>query len=122
MKRSDRNDKFYEYTENDHGHAVRRTCYCVGEKLLLGKLCDKWPSIRTIGMVKTYRRNNESGEETTLMQYFITSLGKDAEAIINFKRRHWEIENGLHCTLDVVSGGGFEQEEDELGRKLFTYY
>lgn len=110
LKRSDRNDKFYEYTENDHGYAVRRTCYCVGEKLLLGKLCDKWPGIRTVGMVKTCRRNNKTGEETTLRQYFITSLGKDAEAITNFKRRHWEIENGLHRTLDVVFG-------EDLSRK-----
>lgn len=82
-------------------------------KLLLGKQCHKWPGIRTVGMVKTYKRNNKTGEETTLMQYFITSLGKDTEAITNFKKWHWEIENGLHCTLDVIFG-------EDLSRKRWT--
>lgn len=55
-------------------------------------------------MIKTYRRNNKTDEETTQTQYFITLLGKVAEAMTNYKRKHWEIENGLHRTLVVVFG------------------
>lgn len=61
-------------------------------------------------MIETCRRNNKTNEETTQTHYFITSLGKDAEVITNYKRRHWEIENGLHRTLDVVFG-------EDLSRK-----
>lgn len=111
LRRSDRNDRYYEYTENDHGYTVRRTCYSVEEKRLLGRLYYNWPGIRTVGMIKTYRRNNKTDEETTQTQYFITSLGKDAEAITNYKRKHWEIENGLHRTLDVVFGEDLSQKK-----------
>lgn len=110
LRRCDRSDKYNEYTENDHGYTITRTCYSVEEKRLLGKLYHDWPGIRSMGMIRTCRRNNKTNEETTLTQYFITSLGKDAEAITNYKRKHWEIENGLHRTLDVVFG-------EDLSRK-----
>ncbi|MFB6248198.1 MAG: ribbon-helix-helix protein, CopG family [Salinibacter sp.] len=42
------------------------------------------------------------GETETERRYLIFSLKADAEKILEASRRHWQIENEPHWTLDVV--------------------
>jgi predicted transposase YbfD/YdcC len=36
------------------------------------------------------------------VRYYISSLGSDAERILQIVRKHWTIENELHWVLDVA--------------------
>jgi predicted transposase YbfD/YdcC len=42
------------------------------------------------------------GKETQYVRYYISSLGSDAERILQIVRKHWTIENELHWVLDVA--------------------
>lgn len=107
-----RNDEAVIVDEKAHGYIVTRSCFTVQEKYMLGPLYKKWPGIKTFGVFKTTRSNKNTGEETEDIQYFITSLGKDAASLIMHKRNHWQVENGLHRTLDV------EFNEDDSRKKM----
>lgn len=82
---------------------------------MLGSMYRKWAGIKTFGVFNTIRKNKKTGEETKDTQYFITSLGKDAAELIMHKRNHWQVENGLHRTLDV------EFKEDDSKNKLMCF-
>lgn len=107
-----RNDKQEEVDEKGHGFLVRRQCYSVEEKLMLGKEHLRWKDLRTFGQITIIRTNKTTGETTTTPHYFITSLGKEAKELINYKRDHWKVENSLHRTLDV------EFNEDNSQKKM----
>lgn len=111
-KRESRNDEVIIVDEKAHGYIVSRSCFTVQEKYMLGSMYRKWKGIKTFGVFNTIRRNKRTGEETKDTQYFITSLGKDAAELIMYKRNHWQVENGLHRTLDV------EFREDDSKKKM----
>lgn len=107
-----RNDRWEDIDEKGHGFVVNRKCYTVEEKFMLGKEYKLWDGIRTFGLITITRTSKTTGEETITPHYFITSLGKDAKELINYKRAHWQIENALHRTLDV------EFNEDNSQKKM----
>lgn len=107
-----RNDTEELVDEKGHGFLVTRECYTVEEKYMLGMEQRRWTGLRTFGLIQITRINKNTGEKTVTPHYFITSLGKDAKAIIEYKRAHWAIENGLHRTLDV------EFNEDDSKKKM----
>ena len=111
-KRESRNDEATIVDEKGHGYTVIRSCFTVQEKYMLGSTYRKWTGIKTFGVFNTIRKNKKTGEETKDTQYFITSLGKDATELIMHKRNHWQVENGLHRTLDV------EFREDDSKKKM----
>lgn len=60
-----------------------------------------WVGLVGVGMVKSsVWEKNVLREET---RYFVTSL-VDVEKFADVVRKHWSIENHLHCRLDVVFG------------------
>jgi len=107
-----RNDQQEEIDEKGHGFIVLRECYSVEEKYMLGEEQRHWIDLKTFGLIKITRTRKTTGERSTSLHYFITSLGKDAKALLKHKRAHWGIENGLHRTLDV------EFKEDSSRKKM----
>ena len=44
------------------------------------------------------------GKTSSETRYFLTSLAANAQKVLHAVRTHWEVENKLHWTLDVVFG------------------
>jgi predicted transposase YbfD/YdcC len=60
----------------------------------------RWRDLRAIGMVRAER--TLGGKTSVEQRYFITSLDGTARTFGEAVRIHWEIENVVHWTLDVV--------------------
>jgi len=43
-----------------------------------------------------------TGEESICLRYYISCLPLNPEHFLECSRKHWEVENSLHWTLDVV--------------------
>ncbi len=72
---------------------------------------DRWEKLRTIGYERKTITNKETGERHKEGRYYLCSIRPIAELFAIVVRRHWNIENNLHWTLDVVF------REDSLGSK-----
>lgn len=93
-------------TDKDHGRIEKRECFATADPRCLA-LVDpqsQWPSLRSLAMVRRYRRetNEDAGQESVQTAYYITSLEADSATVLDASRTHWSIENGLHWTLDVA--------------------
>lgn len=106
-----RNDEAEEY-EDSHGRLVRRWCFLSAEMRCLGEVHNKWPGVCSFGVIRTERTMKSTGKTTVENHYFISSLGRNAEIIMHYKREHWRVENNLHWRLDVQYG------EDDDRKKL----
>lgn len=99
--------KDYYACEHSFGHGryeKRECCICEDIDWLYNK--EKWSNINGIGVI---RCRVEKDEKVSIQHhYFIYSCkGMTAEQLMNAKRKHWGIENGLHWVLDM------EFREDE---------
>ncbi|GAA6618972.1 ISAs1 family transposase [Scytonema sp. NUACC26] len=90
-----------EFRQDELGHGRQEIRQCV----VLSNIQDlidpenKWSSLTSIGMINSWRTENET---TTLeTRYFISSLPNNAELLAQGARTHWSIENKLHWVLDV---------------------
>ena len=61
----------------------------------------EWSNLNGIGMVRSWRFNKKTGEESCEIRYFITSL-RTVEKAAYALRAHWGIENNLHCVLYMI--------------------
>jgi predicted transposase YbfD/YdcC len=85
-----------------HGRIEVRECWSTSnpEYLNLIRGVQNWAGIRSIAMIVCTRIID--GKETQYVRYYISSLGSDAERILQIVRKHWAIENELHWVLDVA--------------------
>jgi predicted transposase YbfD/YdcC len=92
-------DQFHSTVEKGHGRLeIRRYAVMENTEYLLG--AEKWPQLRSIGMVESERRLN--GQISSVEQrYYILSLNSDVKRFADAVRHHWSIENQLHWVLDV---------------------
>lgn len=90
---------FYEQTEGDHGRIETRRVWVTPEVDWFEDRA-QWKGLKSFAAVECERT---VGEKTSCeRRYFISSLkGDDAKAIAKAVRHHWQIENGLHWSLDV---------------------
>ena len=115
-RRDSRNEEAVIVDDKAHGFQVTRSCFTVQEKYFLGELYKDWTDIKTFGMFKNVRVNKTTGEKIVDIQYFITSLDKNAERLVNYKRNHWAVENALHRTLDVEFNEDDSQKKENSAR------
>lgn len=82
-----------------HGRIEARAYY-VKSAEELGEAGEKWPDLKTAGMVMSYR--HVKGHEPQLsFRYYISSADLTEQEFANSVRKHWLVENSLHYVLDV---------------------
>lgn len=104
----DRPELFYETIEKSHGRIDRRICQ-VGYAPR-GPIVSSWQGIHSFAMVINER--TKGALTTSQVRYFISSLPPDPNRFSSAIRNHWQIENNLHWTLDVIF-----REDADLKRK-----
>jgi hypothetical protein len=85
-----------------HGRTEKRTIRT--STLINGYLSD-WPGIGQVYWLR--RERTHRGQTSVEDEYGITSLSRDqadAARLLNLRREHWRIENGLHYVRDVTLG------------------
>lgn len=92
----------WETIESGHGRIETRRYWTISEAEYLRYLDPqgRWADLGSIGMVEAERL---VGDQTSReVRYYVSSLAGDAREFSRAVRRHWEIENCVHWTLDVV--------------------
>lgn len=92
---------FYEDFDAGHGRVETRQCWIIDLQKYKGCFSnlDKWKNLKKIVMIKTKREmKNKTTADT---RFYITSRDSDAKFFCESIRKHWEVENSLHWTLDV---------------------
>lgn len=93
-------DDVFETRERGHGREEIRRCELLSDVSYLDP--HGWPGLCSVARV-TYQRTvkTHTSVETRI---FLSSLNADAQTHLHAVRTHWEVENKLHWTLDVVLG------------------
>ena len=86
-------------SEQGHGRVELR-CAWISAELPAEVTAAAWPGLRSIGMVQATR--TVAGESSVEQRFYLTSLPPEAEPFAQAVRKHWEIENQLHWSLDVT--------------------
>ena len=95
-------DRFHEPEHKAHGRIEERTVqsYNIDQRIRKKLQLDEWANCKSI--IEINRKQLVNGQLSDEKQYYISSVqvsAKDSAAMI---RDHWNIENKLHWTLDVV--------------------
>ena len=61
-----------------------------------------WVDLKAV--VQVIRRRQEGDKESTEVSYYLSSSEAAAQVLAEGIRAHWSIENGQHCSLDVLFG------------------
>jgi predicted transposase YbfD/YdcC len=101
-----REDHTYGFTisthkevDGEHGRIETRQYWQVNTpEHLNGKA--EWKDLRSVGLVEATRE--VSGNKSTEIRYYLSSLQVDAKRFAEAVRGHWGIENSCHWILDVV--------------------
>lgn len=94
-------------TEHAHGRDEVRVCTVTDDLSHIRNL-EKWEGLQSIVQVTSTR--TVEGETSTAVRYFISSLPPQASQTLSVVRAHWEVENGLHWSLDV----SFREDESRV--------
>ncbi len=90
--------------DGGHGRVGTRDVWVTDELGWPGPGRDRWPGLRSVGVVGS-TREVRPGPATTERRYYISSLaGADAARVGEAVRGRWGIQNRLHHVLDVSSG------------------
>ena len=93
-----------------HGRLEIRECWVIDDAEQLDFIRDPqaWEKLQSIALIRSTRQN---GAKITIKDnYFISSVEANAKRILEAKRSHWGIENGLHWILDVA----FQEDKHQL--------
>lgn len=59
-----------------------------------------WPGLQSVARVSSKR--SAKGKTSHEVRYYLCSFKPDAKKLLSIVRTHWEVENKLHWTLDVI--------------------
>jgi predicted transposase YbfD/YdcC len=82
-------------TELAHGRKERRAALVAPVKGMAEK--HGFPGLAAVARIVSKRASDE-----TVTRYFLMSRLYSADEVLRIVREHWDIENGLHWSLDVV--------------------
>ena len=101
--------RHYETNERGHGRTEERHYYQMKVPMTLpGR--EEWRDLKTIGLVVNLTETN--GKPSDEVRYFLSSLPLGVKRFAEAVRGHWQIENGLHWTLDVT----FNEDQSRIGK------
>lgn len=86
--------------EKGHGRIETRQCQVINDLKFLDEHELKWKNLTSIVKLTSTREINNSKTEET--RWYISSLDVGAEQMSTYIRKHWQVENSLHWTLDVT--------------------
>ena len=89
----------FESVEKGHGRIETRR-YWQSEDIAWFEDKTHWAGLRSFCMVESIREHGERKE--TCRRYYISSLPCNEAKVAYSIRAHWQIENALHWSLDVV--------------------
>ena len=100
--RNGRSD-FVSYTEttSGHGRVEKRTCWQT-DYLDWFQDKPKWAGLNSVCMIESERTIRKTGNTTTERRFFISSLPVNPKKALHVAVQHWDVENPLHWTLDMV--------------------
>ena len=93
------NSAGFESVEKDHGRIETRR-YWQSENISWFEGKTHWVGLRSFCMVEALREHANRTE--TSRRYYISSLPCNEANVARCIRAHWQIENALHWSLDVV--------------------
>ncbi len=99
MKKQGCQSDEYITVDGEHGHLESQR-YVMTSVLEWFEDKQKWSGWHRIGMVESIREIQ--GRSNCERLYYISSLPCDARIFGNTVRRHWGIENSVHCPLDIA--------------------
>jgi predicted transposase YbfD/YdcC len=99
--------------EQGHGRLESRTYYQItAPDYLHGR--SEWKGLKTVGAaVRVYE---EKGIEKRDIRYYISSLRRNGKQFAHAVRKHWEVENSLHWSLDMT----YREDESRVRNRTFT--
>ena len=106
---------FYEEAEAGHGRVEHRQCWVVNPhdyKRCFSNL-SKWKKLQRIVMVKTKRELTSQNKVTEDSRFYLTSCQSNSEELLQSVRKHWQVENALHWTLDMT----FREDESRIRKE-----
>lgn len=89
----------WEDVDAGHGRIEARCCVASDQIDWLAQRT-QWDGLRSVAMIEETR--DIGGKISVDRRFFISSLPPDAKQIAMAVRAHWQVENTLHWTLDVV--------------------
>jgi predicted transposase YbfD/YdcC len=96
----DKVDNVFESRERSRGRDETRRCTVLHDLDYLEK--HDWPGLQSVAQVICER--TLKGKTTRELRYYLCSFKAEAAKVLHAVRTHWEVENKLHWTLDVVFG------------------
>jgi len=93
-------EHFLETIEKGHGRIETRR-YWLADNVFGLVDCKRWTDCRKVGMVESVRDTGK-GEPSVERRYFISSATGAVSEFASAVRDHWQIENCLHWSLDVM--------------------
>jgi len=94
--------RYAKVVNKNHGRIETRECWSISDPEYLANIreLDRWKGVQSLVMILSKRQIGERQEVQD--RYYITSLGSDAQKILQAKRSYWGIENCLHWVLDIA--------------------
>ena len=93
--------------ERAHGREEERTVWAVESRDWPGK----WAFLKTAVLVRRVRI--VEGKQSVAWHYYATDLPPHHHKVARVIREHWNVENGLHWTLDVCFGEDDSRVRDQ---------
>lgn len=89
----------------NHGRKESRLCRVLpAEMLPEWAQAPDWEGLKSVIEIQSQRIILSTGVEENETRYYISSLAVDSQAFNRLIRAHWNVENQLHWSLDVVFG------------------
>jgi predicted transposase YbfD/YdcC len=93
---------YYEQEEVGHGRIEYRKSRVLPISMLPKNMVEEWEGLRSIVEINSKRIIVSTNQTEIETRYYISSLLDNPETFNKKIREHWQIENQLHWTMDVI--------------------